>query len=54
MSQEIKCPGCEKKTLAKSRGGKIYVWCKQCHKEVELIIEKESLSHEHEPKQNRL
>ena len=50
MSQEIKCPCCEVKTVAKERDGKIYVWCKQCKQEVELIIIKESHSHEREPR----
>lgn len=30
------------KLIAKERDGKIYVWCKECRKEVELKIEKES------------
>lgn len=40
MNQDIKCPECEKKTVAKQRDGKIYVWCKECKREVELKIEK--------------
>ena len=40
----IKC-SCGK-LIARERDGKIFVWCKSCHKEVEIKIEKESL---HEP-----
>lgn len=43
MSQDIKCPCCDKKTIAKNDDGKIMVWCKECKKEVELKI-KESVS----------
>lgn len=35
---DIKCPTCVKKVIAKERDGKIYVWCKECKKEVELLI----------------
>lgn len=37
---DIKC-SCGK-LIAKERGGKIYVWCKSCRREVELKFEKES------------
>ena len=40
MERPIKC-SCGK-LIAKERDGKIYLWCKNCHKEVELNIEKES------------
>ena len=36
----IKC-SCGK-MIAKERDGKIFVWCKSCHKEIEIKIEKES------------
>ena len=36
MSRDIKCPCCRTKTVAKEHDGKIYVWCKECRKEVEL------------------
>jgi phage FluMu protein Com len=36
--QDINCLECGK-LLAKKRNGKIYVWCKSCKKEIELIIE---------------
>lgn len=40
MEKEIICGCCHKKLLAKQRkDGKIYVWCKECHKEVELEVE---------------
>jgi len=39
MSQDIKCSNCTVKTVAKERNGKIYVWCKHCKREVELIIQ---------------
>ena len=40
MEKEIICGCCHKKLLAKQRkDGKIYVWCKECRKEVELEIE---------------
>ena len=39
MSHDIKCPCCTTKTVAKERDGKVFVWCKQCKQEVELIIE---------------
>lgn len=41
MEKEIRCKHCEAhKLLAKIReNGKIYVWCKECHKEVELEVE---------------
>lgn len=45
MERPIKC-SCGK-LIAKERDGKIYLWCKNCHKEVELKIEKES---QNEPK----
>ena len=38
---EIKCE-CGKLLAKLHEDGKIYVWCKSCHKEVELKIEKES------------
>lgn len=38
LSKPIKCD-CGK-LIAKERDGKIYVWCKQCHKEVELVVKK--------------
>lgn len=42
---DIKC-SCGK-LIAKERGGKIYLWCKSCRREVELEFEKESRwSHE--------
>ena len=39
--KEIRCKHCSAhKLLAKIReNGKIYVWCKECHKEVELEVE---------------
>lgn len=39
--KEIRCKHCKShKLLAKIRkNGKIYVWCKECHKEVELEVE---------------
>lgn len=46
MSQEttdIKCPCCEKKTIARNHNGITKVFCRQCRKEVEIIIKKESL-----------
>ena len=47
--KEIRCKHCEAhKLLAKiHKDGKIYVWCKECHKEVELEVEP------YEPKQGR-
>ena len=40
MEKEIVCGCCHKKLLAKQRkDGKIYVWCKECRKEVELEVE---------------
>ena len=36
----IKC-SCGK-LIAKERDGRIFVWCKSCHKEVEIKMEKES------------
>ena len=36
----IKC-SCGK-LIARERDGKIFVWCKSCHKEVEIKIEKAS------------
>ena len=38
---EIKCE-CGKLLAKLHEDGKIYAWCKSCHKEVELKIEKES------------
>ena len=38
--KKIICGNCKKKLLAKQKkDGKIYVWCKECHKEVELEVE---------------
>ena len=38
--KEIICGCCHKKLLAKlNSDGKIYVWCKECRKEVELEVE---------------
>ena len=37
---DIKCPCCAVKTVAKERGGKIYVWCKGCKSEVAIKSEK--------------
>lgn len=38
--KEIICGCCQHKVLAKRHSdGKIYVWCKECHKEVELEVE---------------
>lgn len=46
--QEEKSINCScGKMIAKERNGKVYLWCKSCHKEVELKIEKES---RYEPK----
>lgn len=41
MDKEIHCKHCkDHKLLAKiHEDGKIYVWCKSCHKEVELEVE---------------
>ena len=41
MEKEIRCKHCEAhKLLAKiHKDGKIYVWCKECRKEVELEVE---------------
>ena len=39
--EDIKCE-CGKLLAKLHDDGKIYVWCKLCHKEVELKIEKES------------
>lgn len=41
MEKEIRCKHCSAhKLLAKIReNGKIYVWCKECRKEVELEVE---------------
>lgn len=41
MEKEIRCKHCSAhKLLAKIReNGKIYVWCKECHKEVALEVE---------------
>ena len=40
MEKEIICSHCHKKLLAKLHSdGKIYVWCKECRKEVELEVE---------------
>lgn len=41
MKKEIRCKHCEAhKLLAKiHENGKIYVWCKECRKEVELEVE---------------
>ena len=41
MSRDIMCPCCKRKIIAKEHDGKIYVWCKLCRQEVELIIERE-------------
>lgn len=46
MNKDIKCSACATKTVARQKNDKIYVWCKQCKKEVELKVEKETLSHE--------
>lgn len=38
--KEIVCGCCKHKVLAKRHSdGKIYVWCKECRKEVELEVE---------------
>lgn len=38
--KEIVCGCCKHKVLAKRHAdGKIYVWCKECRKEVELEVE---------------
>ena len=34
------------KLLAREINGKIYVWCKQCKREIEIVIVKESNSKE--------
>ena len=47
MEKPIKC-SCGK-LIAKERDGKIYLWCKNCRREVELKIEKES---HYEPENN--
>lgn len=41
IGKEIRCKHCSAhKLLAKIReNGKIYVWCKECRKEVELEVE---------------
>lgn len=39
------------KLIAKERDGKIYLWCKSCHQEVELKIKKES---QYEPSTRRI
>lgn len=41
IEKEIRCKHCSAhKLLAKIReNGKIYVWCKECRKEVELEVE---------------
>lgn len=41
VEKEIRCKHCEAhKLLAKiHKDGKIYVWCKECRKEVELEVE---------------
>lgn len=41
MEKEIRCKHCKShKLLAKIReNGKIYVWCKECRKEVKLEVE---------------
>lgn len=40
MEKEIICGCCKHKVLAKRHSdGKIYVWCKECRKEVELEVE---------------
>ena len=46
MDKSIKCD-CGK-LIAKTRDGKLYVWCKNCKREVEIKIEypKEPLSRE--------
>lgn len=40
QDKPIKCD-CGK-LLARERNGKIFVWCKQCKKEVELLVFRES------------
>lgn len=52
MSQDIKCPCCQKKTIAKDHDGVVKVWCRQCKQEVEIKIEKESVNHESQPSKN--
>lgn len=50
MKKEIICGCCHKKLLAKQReDGKIYVWCKECRKEVELEIVQEEANEIHIP-----
>lgn len=40
IEKEIICGCCKHKVLAKRHSdGKIYVWCKECRKEVELEVE---------------
>ena len=46
MSRDILCPCCNRKRVAKERDGKIYVWCKECKKEIELKSENGGTSHE--------
>ena len=36
MSRDIKCPNCERKTIAKEHDDKTYIWCKECKHEVIL------------------
>lgn len=38
MEKEIRCK-CGKMVAKIHEDGKIYVWCKECHKEVELEVE---------------
>ena len=47
-SRDIKCPNCPKK-LARYENGKIFVWCRQCRKEVELIVKPEPANEPTEP-----
>lgn len=38
MANEIRCD-CGKLLAKRTEDGKILVWCKKCHKEVELEVE---------------
>ena len=46
--KEIICGCCQHKVLAKLHSdGKIYVWCKECRKEVELEVETDGFAKNH-------
>ena len=55
MEKEIRCKHCEAhKLLAKiHKDGKIYVWCKECRKEVELEVEPYEPEHLHRENMQR-